>query len=153
MNGESTPWGNSTYLAIGQQQAQQVAGTADWWKIDSRDIYSPAFYLEKFQKPGSLPFKQFWNGSAFNHFYTSSQSDISYVLNNGSIENEVKGYIYPSPKAGLLPLYRLHKIHGTTTAGALDIQHYYATNPMHAKTLTNAYYKYAYDGIVGYVCP
>ena len=94
---------------------------------------------------GSVPFYRTYKGAPqFDHFYTTSQSDLQFVTQNGYTYEGMLGHAFSNKKPGSVSLYRFGKFDGATG----DLQHLYSTNRYDGYS-----YGMSYEGVAGFVCP
>jgi len=93
----------------------------------------------------SVPFYRTYKGAPqFEHFYTTSQSDLQLVTQNGYAYEGMLGFAFTKQKPGSLALHRFSRFDGATG----DLQHLYSTNRYDSYS-----YGMGYEGVAGFVCP
>lgn len=84
-----------------------------------------------YQQPGSIPLYRYWVGK--DHFYTTNINEIGTSTTgklgkHGYKSEGTTGYCYPSPAAGLIPLYRYWN--------SRIVDHFYTTDKNEIGTTT-----------------
>lgn len=145
-----TAQGHSTVLTRNAQEARNLVTSGQGWR---HAHYGPSFVLNGIWSSSTLSFYGYFNEKSFNHFYTYKRDERLYVENNGWVRSPASrevAYIYTRSIQGLTPLYRLHKVWGTTPAGGSDVQHYYTTSPIEVSVYQSR--GFTLDGVAGYAC-
>jgi len=110
-------------------------------------LYESVSYFADTSKVGSeLAVHRFYNLQNGTHFYTSNQSEATYVNNNLYATYHYEGisyYAQPTQVTGTLPVHRFYNIH--------DGSHFYTSNQGEATYINNnSYDTYRYEGIAFY---
>lgn len=103
-------------------------------------------YLERRKQSGTLPFRRFYKDyPEYNHFYTTSPSEVGDVERFGYTDEGIEGYIYEVPMPGTTALHRLNRWDPATG----NQVHHYTTQTSVVQMLQDA--GWAYDTVAGYV--
>lgn len=83
-----------------------LANYSDYiWHFETK-----AFYAYKNQNAGTLPVYRFWSDKNLTHFYTISETEKNYILNNYPDDvwryETIAWYANQNPTAGMSPVYR-----------------------------------------------
>jgi hypothetical protein len=90
------------------------------------------------------PFERFFHGAPqIEHFYSTSESESTFVRNFGYTPEGVEGWVFNTQKAGTVPLHRYARFYPAIT----DLEHYYSTTFGDPQS-----FGMDYEKDVGYVC-
>lgn len=103
-------------------------------------------YVEALHRTHTLPLQRFYKGQPeTDHFYTTDQSEVDYVIAHGWNFEGGEGNLYTYQVPGTVPVYRLNKWNSKTG----DLVHYFATEQSDIQAKLEQ--GYANDGIKGYI--
>lgn len=97
----------SHFYTISMEEYMDIMSnyTEDVWRLEGISWYAHAS-----QKPDTLPVFRFWSGKNQSHFYTISEEEKNYLLNNYTDDEwhyeGIAWYAYPDQEHGNIPVYR-----------------------------------------------
>lgn len=134
------------FYTISEEEKNVVAATnppEQWW------CEGVAWQGFKNQNEGQLPVHRFYSQNYHSHFYTISEEEKQYIINNYSKETwqyeGVAYYAFKEAQPGTSPIHRFHS--------QVSGKHFYTISEEEKNTIIGGAYpeaKYNYEGIAWY---